>query len=328
MIRARGLIILVKYFEWAITALRQKLKGGRMTFRVPLLVLSAFFLTVMPPPARALNKSYTFSTIEVPGADNTSTNAINNHGQIVGIYAVGGRTHGFLLDNGQFSTIDHPAGDVFTHLSGINNKGQIVGTFLGHDGLGSFVLYKDIFTPIEVPGSDNTFVGGINNKGQFVGWYSEGGSTHGFLLDAGVYTTLPDPVAPGVFGTMPSGINRRGQIVGTYEFLVNGSAAAGGFLLQNDVFTYIVHPDGESDTEVRGINNHAQIVGLYDTFDGITHAFVFTTKKGFTAVDFPGALATGATGINRYGHVVGYYQTVDKQYGFVAVPNSAERSEE
>jgi len=170
-------------------------------------------------------------------------------------------------------------------------------------------------------------VGGISNKGKIVGRYSDGVRTHGFLLDAGTYVTLPDPVAPGVFGTIPTGINGRGQIVGIFEFIVNGGAAAGSFLLQNDVFTYIVHPDGEFDTEVRGINDRAQIAGLYDTFDGITHAFVFTTKKGFTSVDFPGAIATGATGINGHGHVVGYYQTVDKQYGFMAVPNSAECSE-
>jgi hypothetical protein len=42
---------------------------------------------------------------------------------------VGIRGHGFVTDNGVFTTIDHPDASSKTLLFGINNRGQIVGAF-------------------------------------------------------------------------------------------------------------------------------------------------------------------------------------------------------
>ena len=50
-----------------------------------------------------------FATIDVPGAQGTEPHRINNRGQIVGLYSDSeGTMHGFLLDDDEFTTIDHP----------------------------------------------------------------------------------------------------------------------------------------------------------------------------------------------------------------------------
>jgi hypothetical protein len=67
--------------------------------------------------------SYTFTTIDVPGATRTTALGINDREQIVGWYAdASGEIHGYLLDEGQFTTIDVP-GATETLAVGINLRG-------------------------------------------------------------------------------------------------------------------------------------------------------------------------------------------------------------
>ncbi len=71
-------------------------------------------------------------------AAQTSPKGINARGDIVGLYVAGGRQHGFLLQDGQFSSIDFPvdaahashAGVRATNANGINDRGEIVGQYL------------------------------------------------------------------------------------------------------------------------------------------------------------------------------------------------------
>ena len=66
---------------------------------------------------------------DVPGALTTIPLGFNNRGQIVGLYVDGdGAQHGYLLEQGRFTTIDVP-GAVATDAFGINDRGQIVGAF-------------------------------------------------------------------------------------------------------------------------------------------------------------------------------------------------------
>ena len=51
---------------------------------------------------------------------------INDSGEIVGTFRMGGVEHGFLLSGGTYTTITAP-GATTTVASGINNGGQIVG---------------------------------------------------------------------------------------------------------------------------------------------------------------------------------------------------------
>jgi probable HAF family extracellular repeat protein len=70
------------------------------------------------------------------GPFGTQANGINASGQIVGYYFdADGHEHGFLLDQGSYTTLDMP-GWQDTFAEGINGSRQIVG-FLGNDFLGS-----------------------------------------------------------------------------------------------------------------------------------------------------------------------------------------------
>jgi hypothetical protein len=134
-----------------------------------------------------------FTTIDVPGARGaTVAQAINDRGHIVGFYNPSEATaskRGFLLDDGEFITIDHP--DATFELDG--------------GGTGVF---------------------GLNDHGQIVGQYSDSGC-HGFLLDGDTFTTIDDPDA--LFATGAADINERGQIVGFYDGMTGiGQCASQG----------------------------------------------------------------------------------------------------
>jgi probable HAF family extracellular repeat protein len=131
-----------------------------------------------------------FSTIDVPFPDATTTIEllrVNNAGQMVGTYlngSVPAHDHGFLYDNGVFTSIDVPDAEG-TIPAGINDQGQIVGFYT--DTLGShhgFLLDNGTFTTIDAPfpGVILTDAYGINNQGQVVGRFITNGSgDHGFV---------------------------------------------------------------------------------------------------------------------------------------------------
>ena len=124
-----------------------------------------------------------FLTFDVPFPEATLTapNGINNVGQIVGFYFdnnvsetfPNGHAHGFLYNNGFFSSFDVPGASATLPLD-INDHGQIVGVYGDSDSIPhSFLLEDGHFTFIEVPFPHVVFtdVSGINNRGQIVGRY-------------------------------------------------------------------------------------------------------------------------------------------------------------
>ncbi len=68
--------------------------------------------------------------VNVPGARLTSPFGINDHGMIVGRYIVGRVVHGFVYQDGSFTTVDVP-GARLTAVTGINDRGDIIGNYLG-----------------------------------------------------------------------------------------------------------------------------------------------------------------------------------------------------
>src|SRR4029453_18495504 len=147
--------------------------------------LAAFSL---PSHAEPEPPTFTFTTIDVPGATATSADRINARGQILGWYDdAAGVAHGFLLDDGTFITIDFPSA-TGTGAFGINAAGQIVGGYGDAAGAAhGFLLDKGVFSTIDVPGSTSTEVFGINARGQIVGRYTDGsGVVHAFVLEKGL----------------------------------------------------------------------------------------------------------------------------------------------
>jgi probable HAF family extracellular repeat protein len=72
----------------------------------------------------------------------TNATAINNHDVVAGYYQDGQlNIHGFLYQNGKFTTIDHP-NTSGTGLHGINDDGIIVGGWAPEKG--GFANFKGI----------------------------------------------------------------------------------------------------------------------------------------------------------------------------------------
>src|SRR5262249_32867630 len=147
----------------------------------------------------------------------TSAHGVSASGQIVGSYEDTAR-HGFLLDQGIYSTLDLPGWAGSSHATGINASGQIVGYSAIFDGVGpGFLLQNGSYTTLDGPDLRFAETHGINASGQIVGYYLDRTGpgfldstlSTSFLLENGNYTALD------VYGT-PTGINNAGQIVGSW----------------------------------------------------------------------------------------------------------------
>jgi len=98
------------------------------------------------------------------------------HGAIVGTYADSqGLGHGFLLQNGVFTTLDDPKADPnTTSLEDINSSGAIVGVYyVAPPGSGpiahSFVYINGVFKEVIVPNAIYAAVTGHNGYGDVTG---------------------------------------------------------------------------------------------------------------------------------------------------------------
>jgi len=197
----------------------------------------------------------------------TVARGINNAGEVVGTYAnltSGHTASGFLLSNGNFTTLDNPVTteSSYTEPNGINDLHQIVGTYYGNTrGLHSLIFYHE-----------NDFL------------YSNGNWTY-------------DDV--GLIATHFEGINASGQIVG-YRHLLSNANPDQAFIKQNGNYQDI----GSAGTEAFGNNNAGQVVGSYAATLGLnppsppTHGFIYSNGI-FSLLDAPNASSTTARDINN-----------------------------
>jgi len=301
-------------------------------------------------PARAQRPAPgKYTTIDFPGATDTAECCsailnINNEGQIVGGYLdTRGNGHGFLLDEGHFTTIDFP-GSIYTEALGINPQGRIVGEYLDAANVShGFLLKQHVFRTIDFPGAVNSFVNWINSANDMVGGYMDAvGSFHGFLVRQGVSTSFDYPGASNTFGL---GINARGEIVGIY--LDSSALNAHGFLLSEGRFHTFDFPGANTNvaacggfgggvTYTAGINDEGVIVGGYCGADDHYRGFSFTGEasgeslesdaapnpSAFRTINFPDAVNSFASGINSEGKIVGGYESADGHYHGFLLSNS------
>lgn len=112
-------------------------------------------------------------------------------------------------------------------------------------------------------------------------------------------------------------INDHGQIVGQF---IDQNGTGHGFVYQDGVLCQIDYP-GASSTNIIGINNLGQMVGM---FNAITATFGFFYDRGtFGQLMFPGAgNLTIANAINDRGEIVGIFQdTAGVGHGFLYKAN-------
>ena len=121
-----------------------------------------------------------FAKVNVPGAEGTQLQGINDRGEIVGIYGdTDGAIHGFHLRHGRTTTLDAP-GATATIPYDVNDRGQIaVSAFTPTTddpfaGARGFLLRDGIegpFTEVRFPGAPRTIATGIDDRGRIVGLY-------------------------------------------------------------------------------------------------------------------------------------------------------------
>jgi hypothetical protein len=163
------------------------------------------------------------TTIDHPNGTNTSLNAINDQGEIVGSYDSPHRPQGFLLSKETFMEIVAPDSPDVPIPFDINNRGDIVGD-LGGD---VFLLSKGQYTLFRVPESAWTESRGINDQGDIVGfWMDAEDMIHGYLLSNGRFTEIQ---VPGTSITEFFGANNQAQVVGDYS---DENGALHGFVMK------------------------------------------------------------------------------------------------
>jgi hypothetical protein len=163
-----------------------------------------------------------FTTIAVPfaGATYTLPYAINNSGEIVGVWGNDGIATAFTLIAGTYTSIEYPGAN-YTFASDVNNEGEIVGDYISPDSNGDqgYLLSGGTYTSIEVPGAAETEATAINDAGVIVGYYCTTSGCplsqlQGFVLSGGVFTTIAIPGEP---STVLDDINDNGVLLGVYQ---------------------------------------------------------------------------------------------------------------
>jgi hypothetical protein len=129
--------------------------------------------------------------INDPNAVSTVSAAINNFGEITGFFTdkSTGIIHGFLDNNGHFTTVTAP-GASETELLGINDFGIAVGFDVVNGAMHGILFdsHTGKFTTLDDPhGIGTTTLNGINDLGQVVGFYVDAqGNTDGLLATPGI----------------------------------------------------------------------------------------------------------------------------------------------
>jgi uncharacterized membrane protein len=256
-----------------------------------------------------------FVSIDVPGANRTRPNDVNNKGVIVGRYDDATGIHGFVLGRNGFSTVDYP-GASETALLGINDSGQVVGRFVQGGVEHGFLLSDGVFREIDFPGASSTQCHGINKNGEIVGRYFDGRNPgqgggggrqqeHGFLLRDGVFTSVdyPDSATTDAWK-----ITDGGDIVGdwsTNATLIGSQhiESVHGYILRDGEFTSFDVP--------RALNT-----GSDQKF--VEHGFVLAAGS-YSRFDFPDSMWTDGNAINDHGLIVGSYgDSAGVEHGFAA----------
>lgn len=169
-----------------------------------------------------LSKKGVLTTLDFPGASDTTAFGINESGTVVGQWDIldsNGNiivTHGFTWDGSNFTQVDYP-GSANSSANSINAGGELVGEWddavIGH---GLIRTQKGKFTSYDVPvaGATYTQLDDIGTKGSLVGLYFDAdGAAHGFLQAGKTFTTID---YPGAVTTTVWGINNSGQMVGSH----------------------------------------------------------------------------------------------------------------
>ena len=142
-------------------------------------ILSAVLLALS---TASFAQTFSYASINVPGAVATEARGINNNGEIVGFYKIA---------SCQDYDIKVPSCPV---------KG--------------FKFVNGTYVKLMVPNSTSTAILGVNDLGDLVGFYTKSdGSKHGFIwFHTNVVKTIDDPNRPSNTSTVPFDINKAARL--------------------------------------------------------------------------------------------------------------------
>jgi uncharacterized membrane protein len=249
--------------------------------------------------------SFKFTTINVPGAQQTLSFGINNSGVIVGQYIdQGGVAHGYVLNGKKLTTLDDPNGeDTFCYELNLNGAIAVVASYTDFNTNEDVAfLYKNgKFTDIPGPtGAIASVAYGINDRGDIVGDYLDSSRVaHGFLLKHKTYTTLD---VPGAVMTFATGINNKGYIVLAWA----GSKGFESSVYNGKTYRTIDVP-GAAGSIAGAINTAGDVAYDWFDFNNVYHGALRHRGK-YYKFDHPKSAQTLATGINDRHVIVGWYQ--------------------
>jgi uncharacterized membrane protein len=292
--------------------------------------------------------------IDFPGALETRALGINPRGDIVGSYTGGAPpvTHGYLLRNGVFTTIDYPsapaAATTSTEAWGINSRGDIIGRYTrsGRPGVLGFLLSHGRFTDISIASPARpdgkhllTLPTKIGASREIVGCFHDASpivDMFGYVQRGSTVTTFGLPSTSGT-SAMHNGIARGGRVIVGLTFPAPDQGR--GYVLSDNAVTYIDFP-GSNFTLAWDLNSRGTIVGFYRDAGGKVHGFyrdegnerdedLESDDAGrFVTIDPPGSLVTQALGINARGDIVGVYADGAGTHGFLLTrPRGAENED-
>lgn len=267
---------------------------------------------------------FTFTSLDYPGATQTTTQGINGYGVIVGGYALEGDRHPMIIRSGQYlPQAPHTIlGSDWGQAYKINNSGATVGLYLDSGGFShGFLLKQGVLTTLDYPDASDTIPFGINNSGTVVGYWDllDGSgneiANHGFIWNNGTFTQFD---YPGAVDTSVNGIDDKGDLIGGWDAGLN-SGIDHAFVCKSGKCSSFDAPfPGQTATQPNDINANGDIVGLWADASGTYHGFLLTAQS-FTSLDYPGAATTEAWGINNAGQIVGrHFDSDGVVHGFLA----------
>lgn len=296
-------------------------------------VLTAGLLTVgFIGTAAADPLTYTFQTIDYPGATETPGNideavGINNSGTIVGNWGSPGNDQPYTYSNGVFTSLPS-SGYSSTTARSITDNGTVVGSVEATPSspVSAFLFSGGSYSIYNAPGQSNTGGAALTTGNVLYGTYSNGGVYTGFSwqLPSGSFSSLN---YPGASDTVVNGANSAGWFVGS-EAGNNpspsgptagcGSSQCFAFYFDGSAYN-LISIVGATDSEATAVNDDDLVVGTFSN-GAIDQGFTWDNGK-LTIVDVPGAVDTDITGINDAGQIVGDYIDADgAQHGFLGDP--------
>ena len=269
--------------------------------------------------------TYTFETIDVPGAEILVLTASSDFEDYAGNArsADGEKEVAFTLIDGVFTTYDFP-GSQNTYFYALGNNGRAAGYYEDSDGLHHGVILENgELQEYNFPDAVQTEIYGISDAtGALTGNFIDAsGVRRGFSGD--IIVEVPDAVE-----TYADFVNAAGTIVGSY---VDADGIYRPYYGRSDNRFTTVDSASAANREyffVHGINDAGVSIARVKLYDDIPRTYVGRVREGSIEIRFPGSVSTEGWNINQDGSIVGNYESPDgRRHGFIARPTDKAESD-